>query len=76
MRSEPNQVGATLIYGDLSYISWKSLPSMESHVSQVRTSLSLRCYNAGQKRYEGKEHLTQNLQGSENRKQVRISGKP
>ena len=34
---------------------------MDSHVSQVRISMSLRYYDAGQKRYEGKEHSTQNL---------------
>ena len=75
MRSAPKLVGATSIYGYLSWIAWKSLPSMDSHVSQVRTSLSLCYYDAGQKRYEGKEHSTQNLWGCENRNQVRISVK-
>jgi hypothetical protein len=75
MRSAPKLVGATSIYGYLSWIAWKSLPSMDSHVSQVRTSMSLRCYDAGQKRYERKEHQTQNLLGCENRNQVRISVK-
>jgi hypothetical protein len=58
MRSAPKLVGATSIYCYLSWIAWKSLPSMDSHVSQVRTSMSLRCYDAGQKRYERKEHQT------------------
>ena len=59
MRSAPKLVGATLIYGYLSWSAWKSLPSMDSHVSQVRTSISLCSDDAGQKRYERKGHSTQ-----------------
>ena len=75
MRSAPKLVGATLIYGYLSSIAWKSLLLTDSQASQVRTSMSLRYYDAGQKRYEGKEHSTQNLWGCKNRKQVRTRGK-
>ena len=75
MRSAPELVGATSIYGYLSLIAWKSLPSMDSHVLQVRISMSLCCYDAGQKRYERKEHSTQNLRGCENQNQVRMHGK-
>ena len=75
MRSAPKLVGATSICGYPSQIAWKSLPLMDSSVSQVRISMSLCYYDAGQKRYEGKEDSTQNLLGCENRNQVRISGK-
>ncbi len=80
MRSAPKLVGATSIYGYPSQIAWKSPPFMDTHimdthVSQVRISMSLRYYDVGQKRYEGKKHSTQNLRGCENRNQVRISGK-